>query len=182
MEYSIWLSWSMSNECIKITVHRSRRNRPLESKSCNFSQCYSYLFFSCPKHSGCFWGREEPISMFTMNLVQFQGCRRTRGHKSTILRKIHFKEIIFDGVKPFFPQKGQKMCGMLRDTASSWLKWKGRCRDWRTALQGATSSSWRWQVGDPSAAHEGKPNRTQHKQWAETGRGWVITASIHQIY
>lgn len=107
MEYSIWLSWSMSNECIKITVHRSRRNRPLQTKpkNCNFSQRYSYLFFSCPKHSGCFRGKKEPVSVFVVNFVHFQGWRRTGGHKSTVLRKIHFKEVFFGGFKWFFSPK-----------------------------------------------------------------------------
>lgn len=118
-----------------------------------------------------------------MNSVQFQGCRRTGGHKSTVWWKIHFKEIFFGGFKLIFSPKWLEDELNAQEYSSSCFKWKGRCRDWRPALQGVSSSSWRWQVSSPRAAHEGKASRTQHKPclmgWDRQGLGNKCNNSLN---
>lgn len=82
MEYSIWLSWSTSNECIKITVWRPLWNWPLWTmlKNGNFLQCYSYLFFYYPKNAGCFIGNEL-TSVSAVNLGALSDLLKNRGPK-----------------------------------------------------------------------------------------------------
>lgn len=156
------------NNCPQIPTESASRNSAKELQL--FTMLF--LFFPCPKHSGCFSGKEEPISMFVMSSVQFQGCRRTRGHKGRVLWKIHFKEIFLVVLNIFFPKKDLKVCWMIGNTASSFSRWKGRSGAAGTQQQ-LLEVAGEW----PQTQNPREPSTNS----GETGKGWGINTASHQI-
>lgn len=140
------------------------------------------LIFFLPK---AFWvfQRQKRTNFYVCDGFSVDSRLQKNGGSTRAWYYIKFilRRFFFWWFQVVFPHKGQKMCWTLRNTASSWFRWKGKWRDWRPTLQEspAAPGGGRWW---PQCCLWGETKQNPAQTMSDGNCSGVLNAGTPQIY